>query len=71
MVYVSETDMSSLFESESVEDVKKFAGSIKQWFEAGGEIEMPQTIGYQVCILGYLPILKNIFKQNGERPNES
>ena len=57
MVYVSDTDMSSLFESESVEDVKKFAGSIKQWFEAGGEIEMPKTIGYQVCMYSEFSII--------------
>ena len=24
-----------------------------------------------VCMLGYLSIFKNIFKQNGERPNDS
>ena len=37
--------------------VKRYAGSLKQWFEAGGEIEMPKTIGFQVriYIMSYTP----------------
>ena len=49
MVYVADEDLSELFESESnVEEIRRYTGSAKQWLEAGGVIELPQTISFQV-----------------------
>ena len=46
VVYVSDEDFSYLFET----NVRRYAGTTKQWLEAGGDIDLPKTIGFQVGI---------------------
>jgi hypothetical protein len=58
-VYVSDEDFSYLFET----NVRRYAGTTKQWLEAGGDIDLPKTIGFQVGIYYYVivSIIVHIF----------
>ena len=59
-MYVSDEDFSYLFET----NVRRYAGTTKQWLEAGGDIDLPKTIGFQVGIYMYyvtVSIIVHIF----------
>ena len=45
-MYVSDEDFSYEFDT----NARRYAGTTKQWLEAGGDIDFPKTIGFQVGI---------------------
>ena len=47
VVYVSDEDFSYLFDT----NARRYSGTTKQWLEAGGDIDFPKTIGFQVGII--------------------
>ena len=47
VVYVSDEDFSYEFDT----NARRYAGTTKQWLEAGGDIDFPKTIGFQVGII--------------------
>ena len=48
-MYVSDEDFDYDFDYD-FSNVRRYAGTIKQWLEAGGDIDLPKTIGFQVGI---------------------
>lgn len=49
-MYVSDEDFSYEFDT----NARRYAGTTKQWLEAGGDIDFPKTIGFQVGIYSIL-----------------
>ena len=56
VVYVSDEDFSYEFDT----NARRYAGTTKQWLEAGGDIVFPKTIGFQVGVYMYYVIVSTI-----------
>ena len=48
VAYVSDTDKSDVFDALTIGNVMRIGDDMKNWIFAGGKVEFPKTISFQV-----------------------